>query len=298
MRLAQIVTLPLILVLLVCTVAWLSPLPAQPSPQTLNLTFTTIDVPGAKYTGVWGINTAGDMVGNYGQDTNGASHGFKYSNGTFTYFDYPGQTETIPTGINDSGLIVGSAGDLTVVGFVYDGTTFTTIKRGSDSATFVDGINNAGELVGGTGTVYSTKGFALLGSRFQFLNASGLNIYVYGNGVNNFGTIVGWRLDTERHGFLCRRGACQDLDFPGAVETSAIGINDGGLVVGWYNPGSANDYAFVRKNGKYFSFSYPGALGTYADGINASGEIVGQYTFDDVKWHGFVTNPIADADLH
>src|SRR2546430_9370985 len=93
------------LVLLVFSVGLLH---AQTPPDiTAQLTFTTIDVPGAGYTGVFGINSAGDMVGNFGQDTNVDSHGFLYSNGTFTYFDYPGQTFTVPGGINDSGLIVG-----------------------------------------------------------------------------------------------------------------------------------------------------------------------------------------------
>src|SRR5690349_8241131 len=71
-----------------------------------NLTFTSIDVPGAQFTGIWGINSNGDMVGNYGQNIEAESHGFLYSNGTFTYFDYPGQPKTVPYGINDSGLIV------------------------------------------------------------------------------------------------------------------------------------------------------------------------------------------------
>src|SRR5882762_4864052 len=81
---------------------------AQTPPDiSAQLTFTTIDVPGAGYTGIFGINTAGDLVGNYGQDTNGDSHGFLYSSGILTYFDYPGQNVTVPGGINDSGLIVG-----------------------------------------------------------------------------------------------------------------------------------------------------------------------------------------------
>jgi hypothetical protein len=148
MRLTRALSLPLILGLTLCFSAWHSSLNAQTTSEALHLTFTTIDVPGAGYTGVFRINTAGDMVGNYGANTNLDSHGFLYSNGVFTYFDYPGETWSVPTGINDSGLIVGYAGQEPVIGFVYDGTAFTAVKRGSDSATFVDGINNAGELVG------------------------------------------------------------------------------------------------------------------------------------------------------
>src|SRR5438105_1064892 len=75
---------------------------AQSSVKAATLTFTTIDVPGAAYTGIFGINIDGDMVGNYGQDVNVDSHGFLYSNGGFTYFDYPGQSFAVPGGINDS----------------------------------------------------------------------------------------------------------------------------------------------------------------------------------------------------
>jgi probable HAF family extracellular repeat protein len=265
----------------------------QQDVRTVNVTFTTIDVPGAGYTGVFGINSAGEMVGNYGQNTNLDSHGFLYSNGTFTYFDYPGETVTVPTGINDSGLIVGYAGQEPVVGFLYDGTSFTTIKHGSDSATFSFGINNAGEIVGGTGTIYTTKGFAKLGSRFKVLNVQGQYVYIYGSGVNKSGKIVGW---AGNDGFQCNAGTCQIFDFPGATQTEALGINDSGLIVGWYSS-SACVCAFISKNGKYLSFSYPGAAGTFADGINASGQIVGQYTFDYQAYHGFVTNPITSADF-
>jgi probable HAF family extracellular repeat protein len=83
----------------------------------------------------------------------------------------------------------------------------------------------------------------------------------------------------------------------GALQTVALGINDSGTIVGWYNLGNSNDYAFVLVNGKYYSFSYPGALGTYAEGINNVGQIVGNYTMDDVSFHGFVTDAITAAGL-
>ena len=129
MRMARIFLFLAIVTLLACTVAWLSPLPAQPSPQTLNLTFTTIDVPGAGYTEVFGVNSNGDMVGNYGTNTNIDSHGFKYSNGVFSYFDYPGEPETIGTGINDSGSIVGhGTSGLFAVGFSFDGANLQPLR--------------------------------------------------------------------------------------------------------------------------------------------------------------------------
>ena len=300
MRIARFLIFPLILVLLVCTVAWLTPLPAQPSPQSLNLTFTTIDVPGAGYTGVFGINTAGDIVGNYGTNASVDSHGFKYSDGTFSYYDYPSEPETVGTGINDSGLIVGyGTAGTTAVGFSYDGVSFTTIKDGNSSATYAGGINNAGEIVGGAGSTGAIKGFALLGGRFKTLKVPGLNSAVEGTGVNKFGSIVGIVSDVtaNEHGFLCRGNTCQTFDFPGATTTFAYGINDAGLIVGWYASTACPTCGFVSKNGKYFSFSYPGAIATCATGISRSGEIVGQYELSDFTFHGFVTNPIANLDF-
>lgn len=265
-----------------------------PTDITAQLTFTTIDVPGAGYTGVFGINSAGDMVGNYGQDTNGDSHGFLYSNGTFTYFDYPGQTFTVPGGINDSGLIVGYAGRNPVIGFLYDGAAFTKIKHGRDSATPALGLNNAGEVVGGTGTIYATKGFAMRNGHFKIISPPGNYIYVYGGGVNTLGLVVGW---TDNDGFACPAGHCQIFQFPGASKTEARGINDAGVIVGWYNANGCLACGFARRNGKYISIAYPGAQGTYATGINASGQIVGEYTFDFNTYHGFVTSPITAADF-
>ncbi|HZQ68378.1 MAG TPA: hypothetical protein VFA68_07645 [Terriglobales bacterium] len=264
----------------------------QSSVTPVQLTFTTIDVPGAAFTGIYGINSFGDMVGNYGWNTNSGSHGFLYRNGTFIYFDYPGQNRTFPTGINDSGLIVGSAGNLRVVGFLFDGATFTPIRKGNDSATFSFGINNAEDIVGGAGTVGSTTAFKLRSGTFKDLMTPGQNVYAYATGINNLGQIVGW---TDYDGFQCRGNQCQTIDFPGAAMTEAEGINDSGIVVGWYNPSSSTDFAFAFYRGKYISFSVPSAAGTYALGINASGQIVGEYTFDHDSYHGFVTSPISST---
>jgi probable HAF family extracellular repeat protein len=261
----------------------------------VNVTFTTIDVPGAGYTNVTAINTAGDMVGNYGQDVNLDSHGFLYSNGTFTYFDYPMEVVTAPLGINDSGLIVGHAGQNPVVGFLYDGTSFTTLRAGNRSATFSTGINNAGWVVGGAGTIYTTKAFEMRNGHYKAINFPGEYTYAAATGINNLGVVVGWT-SSPQHGYIYRSGKFGSIQYPGADQTTAWGINDSGIVVGWYSIG-ATIFAFAAKNGKYVSFSYPGAVLTAAEGINAAGQIVGTYELADRIDHGFVTSPITVADF-
>ena len=306
MTVFRILALTVMLVLavaLLCAPTYLAPVQAQSQVAVLeaHLTFDTIDVPGAKYTVLWGVNSAGEMVGNYGQDTGNDSHGFLYSNGIFTYFDYPGEAETVPQGINDDGLIVGYAGDLSVVGFLYDGTSFTTIRHGNNSATFADGINNANYIVGGFGSVGATRGFELRGSHYKTLSPPpGGWIYVYANGINSFGQVVGSYTGATVNGFAYKNGKYQTIIFPGATtQTEANGINDNGIIVGWYVGCSSScaAYAFASRNGKYISFSYPGAYGTFADGINASGQIVGAYQLVDGSFHGFTTSPTSAADF-
>jgi hypothetical protein len=265
---------------------------AQSQPETLNVTFTTVDVPGAGVTGVYGINSAGDMVGYYGTSSDDPNkHGFLYSGGSFTYLDYPGAYSTFAFGINDSALIVGSSetdGGLAAVGFTYNGNSYTTIQDGSNSSTVTYAISNTGAIAGGSGTIYTTKGIEVRGSKFKNLSVPGTYVYIFASGINKFGTLVGW---ADEDGFICRGLTCRIVDVPGATQTANRGISDQGIVVGWYFSSSCT-CAFALKNGRYFSFSYPGAAATFADAINSSGQVVGQYTIDYQTFHGFVTDPL------
>jgi len=134
-------------------ILWLNTrvLSAQSKVDTLNLTFTTIDVPGASQTNVAGINSDGDMVGWYVPTGSSFGHGFLLSGDKFTTLDYPGGYTTLVTGINDSGVIVGYSyitGE-DVNGFTYQGGVFQTIQIAGYPDTYAQGIDNAGDIVGG-----------------------------------------------------------------------------------------------------------------------------------------------------
>lgn len=268
--------------------------------RTINPTFTTIDVPGAEVTGVQSINTAGDMAGVYAPMNRGPAHAFLLTNGVFTYFDYPGAYSTLAYGINDIGLIVGFAyfnGGATAQGFKYNGTTFSLFNDGLNSATFGMGINNAGVIVGGTGSIYETTGFELRGVGYKSITPPGNNIYVYATGINNFGQVIGWTGSSPDSGFAYHNGRYSTIVVPGSFATEAHGLNDSGVIVGWYETLGDCTCAFALKNGAYLSFGYPGALGTFAAGINSAGQVVGSYTFDNTTFHGFVTSPITNGDF-
>jgi hypothetical protein len=68
--------------------------------------FTTIDFPGAAFTGAYGINPRGDIAGRY-RDAAGVTHGFLLSGGQFSSFDFPNSTFTGSAAINPGGDIVG-----------------------------------------------------------------------------------------------------------------------------------------------------------------------------------------------
>src|SRR5581483_10221503 len=259
---------------------------------------TTIDVPGAAVNGAYGINRAGDVVGYFVQGVNSMhKHGFLYRGGNFTQIDYPGASSTFAYGINDSGLMTGSAefsGGATALGFTYDQTNFTPIVIKGKSTTITYAIDNTNDLVGGAGTLYTTKGFELVGGQSQTLKVPGAYVYVFASGINNLDTIVGW---ADSSGFICRQSSCRILNISGANQTAARGLNDGGMIVGWYTVPGGCACAFAMLNGKTLSFKYPGAQFTAAAAINALGQIVGQYTFDFQTYHGFITSPITTADF-
>src|SRR5205814_5785442 len=90
------------------------------------------------------------------------------------------------------------------------------------------------------------------------------------------------------------------INVPGALGTSASGVNNRGQVVGDFagGPGMAGNHAFLKDGATITTFDVPGAVlpGTYASAINSAGQIAGYYylvTFTDgittiIAPHGFV----------
>ena len=103
--------------------------------------FTTIqmDDPFRRYTELFGINNAGQIIGTYTDRRDFTTHGFVYDQGSFTTIGY------IPTGINDHGQIVGwRAAPVTgtLRGVLDDRGTLTLLSYAPS------GINNRGQIVG------------------------------------------------------------------------------------------------------------------------------------------------------
>jgi probable HAF family extracellular repeat protein len=169
----------------------------------LTYSFTTLNVPGSTLTEAYGINTAGQIVGNF-VDTTG-EHGFLYTGGSFTPIDVPGSTSTYAYGINNTGQIVGVFYDATGThGFLYTGGQFTTIDVPDSTDTVASGINTAGQIVGffRLDREATVHGFVDTGGSFTPIDVPGsVSTDVWG--INAASQIVGVFLDTTGyHGFV------------------------------------------------------------------------------------------------
>lgn len=77
------------------------------------------------------------------------------------------------------------------------------------------------------------------------------------------------------------------IDYPGAVKTSAPGINNYGEIAGSYRMNGGFNLAYIFKGGQFLPLDL-GATSSLAGKINNRGDVVGQYLGNDGLWHGYV----------
>ena len=96
--------------------------------------FSNLQYPGSRDTTRLGVNSKGDIFGNWDSDQSSTGHGLVFSAGHITSFDVPNAIPngTAANGLNDSGQIVGTyvGGDGNFHGFVRDGSTFGLHGKG------------------------------------------------------------------------------------------------------------------------------------------------------------------------
>jgi probable HAF family extracellular repeat protein len=174
--------------------------------------FTTYDVPGAgtvngAATRAYGINAAGQIVGDF--DSTTGTHGYVYDGATFTILDFPGADFTQAFGINDAGDIVGATSFAGVGG--YSGFAYT-------NGQFVKLDNPAASSPGGS-------------------------LVTIAQGINSRGQIVGLFTDVGAYrAFVFDKGVFTTIDLPPGAdnENFALGVNNAGRIVGYYNSATGN----------------------------------------------------------
>jgi probable HAF family extracellular repeat protein len=198
------------------------------------------DYPGATYTQGNGLNDAGDIVGNY--NIAGATHGFVLSNGKATVIDFPSASFTGTYGISNSGDLAGRYTLNGVThGYVYSGGGFTTIDFPGATSTGVDAINSVGDVVGR----YTLNGFvhafvinsyapSYLVTDLGVLPGGTFSQAAQGNTDNGLIAGVSGTPGGSQHVVLWQYGQITDLAATGlgGPNSSAVGLNDWGVVVG------------------------------------------------------------------
>jgi uncharacterized membrane protein len=142
--------------------------------------------------------------------------------------------------INDSGLSVGNYYDGTGNrSFLWQNGSMLRLDYPGATNTEAIGINNLGEVVGNWNAP-SAQG-AFLYYKGQWTGLAGPNgVVPIVGGINDSGEYVGAysTADGNIHGFVNSGGTYQILDYPGATRTWAMGINNAGEIVGYYESSS------------------------------------------------------------
>lgn len=217
---------------------------------------TTIDVPGATGTHLYGEDqSGGEMVGSY-TDSNSVEHGFLLAFGKLTTFDVPGAMSTRAYSVNLQNTIVGSYTDENGVthGFLQD--------QGKGGFRTLD-VNNA--------TFTEVRSIANYPPPLGFMAA---------NFVDASGKEHG---ETGQDAIFLKK-----IDFPGAEFTTANAVAvSGGFFDGYFGASASGPFHGYVWVGKFLKVDFPGAVDTRCNGIDDALQIGGRYTDANGVVHGF-----------
>jgi uncharacterized membrane protein len=242
-----------------------------------------------------------------------------FSNGyTFTNFDGPTPGTNGGAGTNANGI--SNAG--TSVGFTIDNNgnfqnfdvnplrmrTSPLLNINGSMKANAFGINSAGTVVGadGNGDAFT---LSRRGQLKTFIPLGGMSATAFG--INDHGTVVGqYVTSTATPGFLQVHGKTYiRIDAPSWPDVvNAQGVNNKGLVVGFYVGNDGQDHGFIasEKAAKHGTLrgiaaadpmipavrGEPGATFVFSQilGINDRGLAVGYYGDSTTSQHGFLYN--------
>ena len=269
------------------------------SPRADGLKEISIDVPGATFTRVLGLNAQGDVCG--GTQVKGVRLAFTGSRQAdftdLTTFAYPAALFTQCRGINAKGQLVGAyqSLDLKFHAFLWDGREFISIDAPGAIDTRGSGIDPHGNIVG-----RYTSPDGIVHGFFRFRHGAVLTIdgpdatATEASGITARGEITGvYRTaDNRFHGFILSTDGFETIDVPNSVNTGStfggVWMNPSELA-GYYQPEGALPGQFegwVRlKDGTFHTYMFPGSTDTCFFNINNRGDLVGRYIAGGVE-HG------------
>jgi probable HAF family extracellular repeat protein len=127
-------------------------------------TYSKLVFPGAEFTTLRGITSAGTVVG-YGEAKRVAFADFSYAQGQYHRFAIPNAPGALVLAVNPSGTALAGQSPTSQgsAGFVYTNRILTVLQFPGSAFAYAQGVNSAGEVVGwfyeGSGNQVTTHGF-------------------------------------------------------------------------------------------------------------------------------------------
>jgi probable HAF family extracellular repeat protein len=170
---------------------------------------------------------------------------------------------------------------------------FTTFSAPAGYAFLeVDGVSDDGAVVGqlqNTSTLAQVAFIRTIDGKTTLYAAPKSSI-TWLNGRNGSGVNVGFYLDSGStahvHGFVLQGTQFSAVNYPKAINTWVMGINQVGTLAGSFSTSSVTK-GFLLNNGNYTVLAYSGAQITSPNAINDNGVVVGSY-FNSTYNHGFL----------
>lgn len=263
-----------------------------------------VPFPGATSTDPFDINDKEVIAGGY-SDSDGNYHAFFGTlDGQYTAFDSElAQGYTQANAIDEHGLITGIYLNADrcpdyECGFVRDpnGTIFTLRINGHRFQGYPREITTRRNFVGSVLDNGSFKSFRGHDHRYKSEMSIDLASPV-ARGINKSGVIVGRFRNTDgnQSGFILNGDTITQIDYPDqtAVNTYLYGINDKGIVTGYWDAGSpdfiSRAFVYDSNTGEFQALHVPGENAfTVSEGINSTGWIAvrsdaGNYIYCPLK---------------
>ena len=181
--------------------------------------------------------------------------------------------------------------------------SYRTIDVPGYHGTFLEGINNNGVISGQViDASFNSFGFVSRSGAvtvFDYPGTSGVTVWA---AINDPGTVTGQYVDTTAqvsHSYIrTAAGKFTAIDDPSAGTNSgegtlAFGINDAGVVAGFYVDVNNVSHGFLWLNGAFTEIDVPGAgtdpgEGTTIGSVSNAGVITGTYTDSAFATHAFI----------
>ena len=246
--------------------------------RTSDGTITQFEAIDGRSTLVNGINANGDVAGSVSTDQ-GPQGFLRKADGTITTFLVGMSSQTVATALNDGGDTVGYYWDANSAqqGFLRkaDGSVASIFSPNGFTVTPV-AINNKGVVAGNFGNMQSIGFVRGRGGKITTFSVPGAR-KTQVMGLTNGGVIAGQYHDSNDfvHAFIRQADGTittfDDPNIPRNGETFVTGINDDGIVVGYYiGTNAAHGYA-RSPSGAFVTLDAPASFGAAATHIIAVG---------------------------